>query len=476
MDPRAPGTRGGDTQASAAFPRLGRQSAGPRARGPGLLTSLLVGLLAGTGSVFTLPSPCPAQLPSASARVWALGGLSTASVRGFGAIGTNPAGLAMPRSPDLTLTALPVSPDALRWYLLAALDGGMRPVTFGDLNDWTGSDIPPPVREAWLQRIEGVGRQRGSVSLALTPIALARGSYGFQLTTSGVVQTSLNPDAAELLLFGNAGRTGEPEEFQLAGSTLDAWALTSAAFAGAIPLGIEIGDAPGQSFAVGATLKLTLGHALFLGRDVGSTFAGEPTQLASRFPVIQTDTSYRSLDNGRGVGLDVGFQWESPRWGAGLALENLVQTFAWEREGLWFRPGTALFDADLSESDFGARPAREAPLALREAVTDFSLGRTLSVGVVHRPGERLLLGGEVKARFAAQPARGPPLEVGATVEALPTPRLPLLGHLAIVRGGARMGGGATWVAGRFQLSSAISRLTGEIDSTLWMFALSLGGP
>ena len=403
------------------------------------------------------------QLPSASADVWGMGGVATAWVRGFGAIGANPAGLGMPRAGHATWALLPV--------------GGvtaMRPVTLFDVGEWNGREIPDLVREGWLERIEDAGRERGAAVAYLTPLAIARGSVGFQLTSTALVDPRLNPDAAEFLLFGNAGRSGEPRDFQFAGSSLDAWLVSTAALAAALPLPLEIGDAPGQSFAVGATLKLTVGHLLFLGRDVGSTFSGEPVELGLRFPVLQTDTAYRDLESGLGVGLDLGFQWEGDAWGAGLVLTNLVQTFSWDIDDLHFRPGTALFTTDVSESGFGARPGREAPPPLLDARRDFSFGRRLAAGVAHRPGERVLVTAELSARFGGGGALAPPLELGGAVEFRATPFLPLRANLGLVTGGVRLGAGTGWTSGRFNLVGGLGYLTGQ-DAILGTVAFSLGG-
>ena len=407
------------------------------------------------------------QLPSASAADLALGGQSVATARGFAAVASNPAGLAMPGTPASTLAALPLR-----------VGSGIDPVTLFDVGEYDGRRIPHAVREAWLRSIEAEGEESGAAEARLTWVAASRGSLGVQISTSAVGHARLNPDAAELLLFGNAGRTGEPRAFILQGSSFDAFVLSTAAFAAAIPLDLAIGDAPDQAFAVGATLKLTVGNVLYMGRDVGTALSDDPLRVALRFPVIQTDTAGGRYENGTGVSMDLGFQWEAEggRWGAGLAIRNLFDTFAWDLDALYYRAGTALFDQDRSDTDFVARPVREAPPALLEPVRDFGFGRALVLGVVHRPREGLDVTGELRARGGSGLEMEPRFQVGAGVELRTASGVPLRGHAAVVAGGVRLGGGATVPLGGLLLSGGFSWLTGSRDDAgMAMIALSFGG-
>jgi hypothetical protein len=404
-----------------------------------------------------------AQLPPASAAAVALGGRSTAVARGFSAVAGNPAGLAMPRASHVTASFFP-------------LLGGcaIGPVTCGELSEWGGKDTPDAVREGWLQEIERRGRQRGRFHGSVTLAAASVGLFGIQISSHALGAVEVNPDAAELLLFGNAGRSGAPREFHLAGFHIDGFAVTTVAVGAGIPLDIEIGDAPGQSFAVGATLKYTLGNALWGARDLGSFFSDDPLVLWERFPIVQQRGA--PLRAGDGVGLDAGFQWDVHPWSFGLAVENLVNTFRWDLDRLVFRPGTALLTQDGAESDFAPRPAAEAPDALLEPVRDFRFGPRLAVGFGRTLGARTSVFSQLDVALGHSSAALPDVELGAAVEHRLVERIPLRFHASVLDGGVRLGGGAGVRLGKVHLSGAGSfRSDDGVEGPEWMLTLSLGG-
>ena len=76
--------------------------------------------------------------------------------------------------------------------------------------------MPDAVRDEWLAQVLEAGGQTGSVSAGGTPIALTIGPVGIQVSSRASAEVAdLSTDAAELLLYGNAGRTGEPRDFDL---------------------------------------------------------------------------------------------------------------------------------------------------------------------------------------------------------------------------------------------------------------------
>ncbi len=79
--------------------------------------------------------PASAQLRSASSAMMGTGGNYTALARGFGAVGINPAGLAMPGSPDFSLTF-----PSIRGRT------GLNPISFSDLKDYEDTLIHPSDR------------------------------------------------------------------------------------------------------------------------------------------------------------------------------------------------------------------------------------------------------------------------------------------------------------------------------------------
>jgi hypothetical protein len=370
----------------------------------------------------------------------------------------------MPRASRVTLSVLPVG-----------LGCALGPVTCAELADWGGESTPDAVREGWLQGIERRGRQSGHFHGSLTLAAASIGPFGFQLSSEALGGAELNPDAAELLLFGSVGRTGEPRDFHLAGSSLDAYAVTTAAVAVGVPLEVEIGDAPAQSFAVGATLKYTFGNALLVARDLGSFFSGDPLEVWTRFPVVQARGT-PTLRAGGGVGLDLGFQWEASGWSFGLDLENLVNTFAWNLDALIFRSGTALFNQEGGESDFLARPAAEASEALLDEVRAFRFGPRLRLGFARTMDPRTTLFSQLDLRAGQSSDRSPDAEAGLGVEYRVLERLPLRAHASVLDGGVRLGGGLGLRVGRVHLGGAVSsRSDAGVNGPDWIFTVSFGG-
>lgn len=417
----------------------------------------------GLAAIVTLgivASPAGAQLPSASAADLALGDNVTALARGFSAVASNPAGLAMPGNPGFSLAAVPVR-----------LSQGLDPVTLGDLADWDGRVIPPGVKEAWLQDVEAEGGQSGESHGAVSALSLQVGRFGFQLSTVGVGRGHLPPDAVELMLFGNAGRTGEPRDFDLAGSRLDGFVVSTAAVA----FGHPVADVAGGRMAVGATLSYSMGHALVLGRDLGSSVGSDPVEVELRFPLLSSDPDADRLDNGSGFGLDLGLAWARDDLRMGVSVRNVMNTFAWDVDDLVFRRGTALFNKDDSDSDFDERPAAEAPQELRRAVEEMGFEPVLAVGAALEAHPRVTVSADVRNRFGDGMAAEPKFQAGLGVEGRPAPWIPLRAHVAKITDGYQVGGGLSLVLGPVSLSGALAARMGDVeDATLGMLTLSWG--
>ncbi|MDT8341893.1 MAG: hypothetical protein RQ751_10305 [Longimicrobiales bacterium] len=396
------------------------------------------------------------QLPQAGAAGLGLGANMTASARGFAAVANNPAGLAHWATPGFSLAIPSLS-----------LGSGTGPVTLGDLADWEGARIPREVREAWLTAIAADGGQSLTVDASATPVALNVGPVGFQLSTVAGGTADLSPDAAELLLFGNAGRTGEARDLALEGSTVDGYVLTTAA--------LSLGARASDRVYLGVTGKYTMGNALLMGRDGGSLASTDPLEVALDFPVVVNRSRDTRLNNGTGVGLDLGILWEGPGFTLGARVENVVNTFSWDLDGLAWVPGQALFDGTDATSDFAQRPAESAPPEVRAAVDDLTLEPVYSLGVAWEL-PHLRVQADVRRRSDGGMALGPEYHAGVGAELTAVPFLPLRAHLAAVSGGAQLGGGATLVLGALNLSAGGAyRTVGPENALLGMVTLSFGG-
>lgn len=386
--------------------------------------------LAGAAPILVVLTTVPlaAQLPSASARALGMGENYTAAARGYDAVRWNPAGLAMPGSPAWSLTILPV----------LGL-GGMDPVTIDDLNEYEDEQVPAQVRRDWLNEIRAEGSQAGSGGGDLTLLALSVGRFGFQLGSMARGSMSLSPDAAELLLFGNAGFEGEPRSFRGAGSEISAFAASTAALGYAQP--IRLGTGLRGKAAIGATLKFTLGHFLLYGQDRGSDVTAEPLEGRIEFPVLHTDSASAG-SSGSGVGLDLGMAWTADRLSLGLSLQNVFNTFEWDEDALEWRAGRAYFSADSASAQFERQPLGNAPAVITEYLANQRFSPTVAVGATFAVTPTLMVSGDLRRRFSDGIQTGPAGHLGAGLEYRPLQSLALRAGGAVISGGYQIAGGA----------------------------------
>ena len=261
------------------------------------------GMLAAVGLAF--PSTASAQLASASAAELGFGS-PVANARGITAIATNPAALA--HRPGFSLSLGPVSAES-----------GLDPITLADLADYSGEVVPASVRNSWLDLIAAEGGQAGRVDLGVTALAMTLGDFGFQFSVLGSADLLLNADGAELLLFGNAGRTGQPRDFELGGSRIDGFLVSTAA--------VGWGFRATPRLSLGVTGKFHTGHGFIVARDGGSTVSSDPVEVSLRFPTLATLEDSDGVDGGNGFGLDVGARYVHGWWTFGATVRNLVNTF-----------------------------------------------------------------------------------------------------------------------------------------------------
>lgn len=400
--------------------------------------------------------PVSAQLPQASASALGVGFNTTASARGFSAITNNPAGLGHPGTGAFSL-AVPA----------LTAQSGLGPVTLLDLAEWEDRRLPDATKTEWLSRVDQSGGQTGSLDAGVTAFALQLGSIGFQLSSVAGGSVALAPDAVELYLYGNAGRTGMAEDFDLEGSAINGFGLTTAAVA----FGMKL--APG--IYGGATGKYTVGHGIVMGRSQGTTLGSDPLELEVDFPVIVLRTEDPELKNGSGLGLDVGVIIDRPGVSIGARIENIVSTFEWSLDGLSYVPAQALFNSDGQDSDFDERPASEAPADLLAEVAEATIKPVFSAGIQLEMSPQLSVTADLRKRVEGGLALGPAFHAGVGAEVKVLPFLPLRGHLAKVSGGLQVGGGASIVLGPVNLTGAgAMRTSAQENSVLGALTLSFG--
>ena len=392
--------------------------------------------------------PAAAQLPSASAPALGLADNFSALAKGFNAVAWNPAMLAMPDNPRFSLGILPLRGTA-----------GIGPITLSDIAGQEARFLDDAVKQEWLERIIRNGGEQGTASGDITYLAMSIGRVGFQLSTMSNVLANLSPDAAELVLFGNAERdTGE--EFDLGNSNVQGMVTSTAAvsFAQSLPIRFLV-PVVEQHLSVGVTVKYTVGNALVMGRNAGSVVSGTSGDIDLAFPIIQSDSvaSTRGIDRGRGVGIDVGAAWRGGPLSLSASVRNLYNDFAWDTAGFVYRPGRVQFDGTTGDAQFAMESYANAPASLRNAVSSFSYAKQLVVGGVWRPNRRFLLSSDVRQYVGRGVEAGPRSHLGLATEVRPLAFLPLRAGYAQITGGYQLGAGLGLELGHMNISASVGR-------------------
>jgi hypothetical protein len=209
------------------------------------------------------------------------------------------------------------------------------------------------------------------------------------------------------------------------------------------------------------------------GRDAGGALRADPLELRVDFPVVQTRTDAGLRDAGHGVGLDLGAAWSAGRLRAGVAVENVVNTFAWNAERFQYRPGGALFTRDSSGADFEARPLADAPAELRAALDASRFEPAVAVGIAAQVSPSLLVSADVRQRMGDGLAFAPKSHAGVGVEYRALRALPLRAGAATFSGGSQLGGGVGLELGALRLDGALARRATEAGAHL-VYGVTLG--
>lgn len=421
--------------------------------------------LAALGSLVAV-APASAQLANASTSTLGLSGNNTATVRGFGTISVNPAGLAMPGS-GFSLALIPIQ-----------IRSGINPIGLKDLKDVEGSLVPTAVKQDWLDRVTADGGQSGTFGVDISEIAFTSGNIGFQISTVVAGAVDLSPGIVEAVLFGNAGRTGSPANLALSPASVEGFGITTAGLSIGIPI-----SSPASDIAIGATLKYSVGHGLAVGRSSSGSVSADPVAVDLNFPVVHsTAFSFDNfgvgdiLDGGTGIGVDVGFMVKKDNLSFGASVQNVVNTFEWDESKLSYRAGTASFETGSSDSDFDERAYASAPADLRQAVTDMQFKPAIRAGIGLDVSGDFTVTGDLHARFSDDGiALGPKFHLGGGAEFRGLKVIHLRGGAAVITDGIQYGGGASLVLGPLNFSAAAAVQSGDIgDNVLAQFALSFG--
>ena len=418
--------------------------------------------LLGATALLALATTAQAQ-GNASAAATGMAGNYTALARNFNAAAWNPANLGLDGNSRFSLA---LSPQLLV---------GSGPITLADLKDYEGVVVPASVREAWLAKVSENGGQDLDGELHITPLALSIGHVALSATTTVRANGALPTAMAELLLFGNAGRTGTPQDYTLPDLRLDGNATTTIALA----YGRRLGFVPVGDFAIGVTGKYLLGHAAGSMIDNGSAIASNPVSLGINAPFVVTDTA--EMVNGTGFGMDIGASWQVGSLRTSAVLHDAFSTFAWKTDNLYYMPVQATFTQSTSTQLVDSLvPLSQAPLALqdelRARIENATPTPTLALGVAWTGIRRLTLAADLRQRFGDGLDLGPDTQVGVGAELRLIPFIPLRAGVTTLGTGMRYAGGLGLEFGVVNLQAAVQVLQADgRNDTGFGLTLSFGG-
>jgi hypothetical protein len=214
-----------------------------------------------------------------------------------------------------------------------------------------------------------------------------------------------------------------------------------------------------------------------LGRNAGSTVSNTGEDIDVAFPVIQSDSvaSAKTIDRGRGIGIDVGMAWRGGPLTLSATVRNLYNSFAWDTTGFVYRPGTVQFDGTSGDAQLDMETYANAPASLKDAVHNATYARQIAVGGAWRVNEKLLLSGDVRQHVGPGVEVGPRSHVGVATEYRPVSLLSLRGGLALITGGYQLGGGAGIDIGPMSVSGSVGQRRGAFGAdNIAAFGLSFG--
>lgn len=387
-------------------------------------------------ALLAAPAALAAQLPDNSTRALGMGGAYTALARGYEAVSWNPALLAARGRPGFSLS-LPTM----------QFEFGSNAYGLGDFRRYSEEYLTDADKQLLLGKVDSTLEVR--TIMGVTPFALQIGPFALSLGTAGDAFAGLGRDAVELLLFGNASRSGPGEFFTAAGSNARGWAATTLAGSFALPLPLPIGR-----FSAGVTAKKIWGHALGMGRELNSQIGLNPNFTATaRGHVIYTDyddaydfKGFALFDDqaspGSGFGFDLGGVVDLP---GGLRLSatvvNVVGSMDWDetrfrydrmtvavtQDGAGNVTDTLINDSAITVAEINADAEARALRDTLLAHANFS--KLLRAGVALRLGG-LRLGADAQLRLSEGLDRQPSQAVAVGAEYVLLGILPLRAGVA----------------------------------------------
>jgi hypothetical protein len=211
---------------------------------------------------------------------------------------------------------------------------------------------------------------------------------------------------------------------------------------GAVSYAMRLPAVPLSNFAIGATAKYTVGHALVSGIDAGSAI--DTSSIGVSFPMVYPDSN--SIDTGRlgtGVGLDLGASWSLPKMRVGVSMQNVINTFKWDTTKFATRSAIGAFSTDTNyfDTDSLDRPYNTAPAGLRQHVAGLKFKPVLAAGVAFDWLPKITISADIRQQFSDGIEPGPESMIGAGAEVRWIPFIPLRGGVQLLSGGIGFSGG-----------------------------------
>jgi len=374
------------------------------------------------------PAALAAQLPPNSARSVAMGGALTALARGYEAISWNPAQLAMPHQPNVSIGLLQFGGELAN-----------NAFSIGDITKYRDQNLTDADKQYLLSRIvhdDSTWSVNGV--LGLGAVAVSVGPLAFSFTSNGYVQASASRDAVQFALDGNGGFIGTGNFFSLAGSGGNAWATSTLAGSYAMRFHSPLGP-----LAAGATLKRVWGNFLGMARDEGSQIGTDSVNAHGE--AIYTEYANGNFNGigdifgkapGTGWGIDLGGTLElTPQLQVSAVLVNAISGMSWKNDRLRYdatdyvlslSPSGVVSDTTntrtLTGSAIDADPVAAAFKDTLLQRSDFS--RLLRGGIAYRMAG-FTLGGDLQFRLSNGLDRHSDLAAGGGIEKIFFGVLPL---------------------------------------------------
>lgn len=431
-------------------------------------------------AVALLSSNAAAQLPNSSTAAFGMGGNFTAIARGYEAIRWNPANLAMPGRPTISVG-----------LGIGGGNTGTEPIDLSTFHQHSGTDVDSATRASWVEQARLAGGQRGRLDGGVTPIALTFGPIGIHAGASAYTTMNLSPDAWEAFLFGNAGNNGgQPKALDLTGSSLRMGVVSAVGGSLALPVPINLtnGLLRNERAAIGITGKYVMGNVLLIAEDAGSSLGSDMQFNIPRIKpaglLLKGDDDPPNAETfdgrlGTGIGADVALSWSGGPWRVGALVENVYNTFKWDTTALRFAPGTAQVDAN--GTTLITDPTVEftnAPAALKEKVINHVFKPTIAVGAALNLSNSLTLTADLRQATGGDDAIvfGPKSHFGVGAEWRVLPFVPLRGGVASVTDGwqAAAGGGLRLLGYEFAISTSVRRRGQAMESGVMFGIIGIG--